>query len=455
VLDFFLCGHGAAAALSTGRREQAKAFLLQMAPCVTSNRAWEICFYYVLSTWDALLENDMPAASAHAEQAMKFADAAGMVQKIAATRLGMAHVLHAGRAFVEADRYLDEALTICAQNGFRQTAFACRLAKAEFALDRGDRRQAIVALQEALPVARERGYVNAYYWRPAVMTGLCMLALEAEIETRFVQDLIRRRNLVPAQAPVQLENWPWPLRIYTLGRFSAVKDQQPIRTSGKQQRKPLELLKALIAFGGRNVSETVLAEALWPDAEGDAAHQVLATTLKRLRNLLGYREAVRLQGRKLTLDARYVWVDSWPLEQLLNKASQALREHRPDDAWPLCEKALSLYSGAFLQGEAEYPWAVTAANRLRGKLVKLLGQVGRQWEYDENWAGAVACYEKGLEVDSLSEELYQRLMICHQKNGHTAEAISTYGRCRDTLSALLHIEPSPRTQQLFRALNPR
>jgi hypothetical protein len=46
-------------------------------------------------------------------------------------------------------------------------------------------------------------------------------------------------------------------------------------------------------------------------------------------------------------------------------------------------------------------------------------------------------------------------MICHQKNGHTAEAISTYGRCRDTLSALLRIEPSPRTQQLFRALNQR
>jgi hypothetical protein len=41
----------------------------------------------------------------------------------------------------------------------------------------------------------------------------------------------------------------------------------------KTQRKPLELLKALIAFGGRAVLEEQLTEALWPEAKGHAAHQ--------------------------------------------------------------------------------------------------------------------------------------------------------------------------------------
>ncbi len=61
------------------------------------------------------------------------------------------------------------------------------------------------------------------------------------------------------------------------------KRSRPVRFTGKAQRKPLALLQALVAFGGQRVREDRLSEALWPDADGDAAHQALSTTLHRLR----------------------------------------------------------------------------------------------------------------------------------------------------------------------------
>ena len=59
-------------------------------------------------------------------------------------------------------------------------------------------------------------------------------------------------------------------------------------------------------------------------------------------------------------------------------------------------------------------------------------------------------YKKGLEIDTFAESLYQRLMICYQQTGCTAEAIAVYQRCRTNLSNGLCIAPSRETE-LIRA----
>jgi hypothetical protein len=98
------------------------------------------------------------------------------------------------------------------------------------------------------------------------------------------------------------------LRIYT---ESSSVDGKPLRSSGKAQHKPLDLLKALIAFGGRDVNTRILTEALWPDADGDAAQGAFDATLHRLRRLLGVDNAVQLKDGKLSLNENLCWVDAW------------------------------------------------------------------------------------------------------------------------------------------------
>jgi hypothetical protein len=54
--------------------------------------------------------------------------------------------------------------------------------------------------------------------------------------------------------------------IYTLGRFELVLDGMPLRFKGRAPLRALELLSALIAAGGRAVTEELLSYAEWPDA---------------------------------------------------------------------------------------------------------------------------------------------------------------------------------------------
>ena len=61
-----------------------------------------------------------------------------------------------------------------------------------------------------------------------------------------------------------IADWPWAFRVTTLGRFSLLRHGEPVTFSGKAQRRPLELLRVLIAHGGREVTEERVTEALWP-----------------------------------------------------------------------------------------------------------------------------------------------------------------------------------------------
>lgn len=115
-----------------------------------------------------------------------------------------------------------------------------------------------------------------------------------------------------------------PVKIYSLGRFLIEIEGSPIRFAAKAQRKPLELLKALVALGGETVPVEQLTESLWPEAEGDKAQGSFASTLHRLRGLIGS-AALRHGDARLTLDPGCCWVDVGAFSCLLQQASRAVR----------------------------------------------------------------------------------------------------------------------------------
>ena len=141
-------------------------------------------------------------------------------------------------------------------------------------------------------------------------------------------------------------------RIYVLGRFRLTTGDTPL-TIHPRSRKPQELLQALIAFGGTEVSAGALIDALWPDSEGDAAYHALETALYRLRQLLGAHDAVRMEGRKLSLNRALLWVDMWDFEAELQS---------PDEPEANGNNRIGrlrrLYQGDFLQHETEKPWVL-------------------------------------------------------------------------------------------------
>jgi DNA-binding SARP family transcriptional activator len=275
--------------------------------------------------------------------------------------------------------------------------------------------------------------------QPSILPRLAAEALAARIETDYVRQIIRRFDL-PAPSSAD-EHWPWPLRIITLGRFEVLREGQPLEFSRKVPKKTLALLKALIAFGGRNVREQLLLDTFWSDEEGDAATRSLTATLHRLRALVGD-DVVMQQGGKLSLDSQRVWVDVWTFESLTTGPTGSAS----------IESLLSLYRGAFLADDEGEPWSVTLRERLRGKFIHLISDVAGRLENTGSCEQAIECYLRGLDADPAIERFYQGLMRCYAQLDRKSEAIAAYQRLKRMLAVLLAIKPSAATEKLYQSL---
>jgi DNA-binding SARP family transcriptional activator len=452
LVDYHLLAQGVYAGFTGGDHTTGRAYLRELAAVTRGPRQLEISHYHFLAGWDAMLAGDLPRCLSHLREGLRGTLVTGSPFPEALNRLALAQALHERGEPDVAREHLARARRIGAGMGSAMIGFMGAMVEADFALARGDAVAGLDALRHGLTVGRERGLLNTPWWRPAMMARLCRRALEAGIEVEYVQRLVRLRRLTLEHPPVELESWPWPVRIYTLGRFGVVKDGTPVHFSGKVQQRPLSLLKAVIALGGRDVAEEQLAEALWPEADGDGAHQALAVTLHRLRRLLGHEEAVLLRGGYVRLASTHCWVDAWAFERLLGKADAARQAGRPEEARALDERGLALYRGGFLDADGQAAWALSARERLRRVFLRRVAGLGRAWEAAGDWGRAVHWYERGLEVDDLAEELYQRLIAGYQRLGRQAEAAVTYERCRQRLADVLGVAPSAETERLGRSL---
>ena len=440
VMDFMIVGEAAAACLGVGDLTRADELLTRMQALEGSRPKLDHTFYWYLRAWRAALGREFERARddmAHALDIMKQLKASSLYMRgllaWAEYQIACGDVAPAHAALVQAEEQLSEV-----EAGMTRLQYDMVATQLAFAA--GDEALGLECLRRWLELTRRSGMLCVVSSLPEPAARLCARALTHGIEVETARAIIRQRRLTPPDDTLP-EHWPWQLRFYTFGRFSVVKDDAPLKTESKGSRKPMELLKALIAFGGREVSEQRLSGALWPDADGGAAHQAFATTLHRLRKLIGAEEWLRLEGNHLTLDTRYVWVDAWAFERDLTRAS--------NKGLVSFERAFALYNGPFL-GAQELPFALPARERLRSRFLRAVTERGGLHEQAENHDQAIACYQRGLEVDPLAEDFYRRLMHCYRRQHRRAEALAVYQRCHQTLTALLGVPPSPETQSLYK-----
>ncbi len=465
VIDVPILGHSASGALSLGEISKAEGYLERLLAVLHMRpTAYGEFFYHNLMAWKCYIEEQHALASMHADLAMERGAASGSPQVMMTNHLIKAIVMHALKDEAGASLHLTEALNICRSIKLYQLEFPGLLIGAKINFDGGYEDSGREFLRKAMAIGREHGYASCYLWVSPMVANLCVKALEAGIETSYVQGLIRRRNLVPDVPVLHLETWPWALEIFTLGQFEIVRDGEAVRFTGKVQQKPLLLLKALIAFGGRDVKEEHLCNALWPDADGDMAHLSFGTTLHRLRQLMGKDKVIVLKEGRLTLNRQSCWVDAFTLEQVLNEAEnlwitcrrcqadpQRLRD-TAEQAIQRTQRAITLYQGQFLKVEPDQTWLLSPQERLRAKYIRGIEALAGYWEAASEPQMAKECYEKALEVDDLAEEFYQHLMVCHHQLGRPAKVLAVYNRCRSVLEARLGIEPSAKTKALLATL---
>ena len=426
-------------------------FIGKIDSSVTSFTVWNKSTYHLIRTREALSRRDTKQASFHVDMASELITNVKSTLSIVFLDVARAHIMHELGKHKEAEDHLSHASSIVSQTSNNYMKFLILLAKARFAIEEGNNALGLLSLREAFALGREGGYVETFIDHPSSMAMLCAKALEAGIEVEYVQDFIRKRNLITEKQHFHLEKWPLPLKIYTLGRFEILKDGEPVQFSRKVQQKPLSMLKALIAFGGKDVREDRIMDALWPEADGDMAYQSFATNLHRLRQLLGYEKAIQRQEKRLTLDDRHCWVDVWAFANILEQADAQWKDGRIDNAVSLMEKAIEIYKGPFLAQETERTWKISLSELLRSKFLRGIEKLGQHWQETGQYEDALDCYLKGLEVDDLAEEFYQGLMNCYRRLGRIADARKVYQRYRKKFFTL-GLDPSIKIEAIYKSL---
>ena len=458
--DHLFFAAGAYASLLAGDGKAAGEYLGKVKAALPSLRRFAESQYEHLCAWHHLLRGDPQGAAAHSEQALARAVSTGAVYPEILFRITAANIAEGLGEHEKARSLLLGLRDRIRSSGNRIFEFMERLTAARIAFGSGDRSGGFATLREGMELGRKQGYVNMFWWwEPMTMARLCAAAVEAGIEVPYSQEMIRKNRLVPDPSVSDLEMWPWRVKVYTLGRFSLVIDGKDLPPTRKIRQKPLLLLKALIALGGREVPEEQLTEILWPAADGDLGHLSLAKTLERLREMLGDDRAVLLRDGRLSLNNRYCWVDVWELERKLGRIDAAqkpgARALNDGEVARLGERVVALYQGKFFAGETFCSGIVTYRERLRSKFLRAVVYAGHRLEQAGEGEKAIVFYQKGLEVDSLSEEIWRCLISCNVRMGRTAEAHAVYRRCCNTLSAVLGVSPSADLQEMLGPASPR
>jgi hypothetical protein len=400
---FQLLVYGYGGALGAGNLAAAQALGRELEARTAGAGRLNLCMYHHAQAWEAMLRKDLMSALQKEKAALRMAIEVGCPLFEVLCRLALAEILADCGDERKCIAHLQTLRGIVEGIDNRHLEFMCLIGFAQIALAHGRQRTGLAALRRGLQLGREYGYSHFLWWRPAAVARVLVQALEAGIEPDYARSLIRRRALVPEQPPLGVEAWPWTYRVQTFGGFRLLRNDEPLgaaggKTAGKAKKRPLELLKLLIAYGGEQVSESKVTDALWPRIDGDSAHRSFTSTLHRLRKFLGEDRAVTLHEGRLSLDRRYFWLDTWAFEQLASDLESADSEQ----VERLLERVLALYRGSFMADDADAAWMIPTRERLRSRFSRLLARICRHWQQRGEDARAQALYEKCLEIDPLA-----------------------------------------------------
>jgi len=452
VYDEFILAYMISSFLNVKDLNSAGKYLKELGSSLNIERRWYRVFYHYLKARKALIQKDFEQALFDIDMTLSLAKKLGYRTGIGWCRPVYAQVLQGLNKIDEAEQHIIEGLSIFSKSKGNQAVLSLLLARAHLKFESNGKPSGIRYLREGLRIGKQHQLLNVFFDHPDVTAKLCAKALQENIEVDYVKSIVQRRGLMLDPPPFDVPNWPWPIKIFTLGKFVVLNNDQPIKFSGKAQKKPLAMLRVLIAAGSNNVSEGKIADILWPDADGDLAHRSFATTLHRLRKLIGTHDALSLSNNRLSLNPGYCWVDAQAFEFLLKQAKiEFTKAETNDRGMTLFKEALELYQGPFLDTELD-AWNIETRERLKSKYLRTVERFGSHLESIGQAEKAIELYHRAADIEPLAENIYCRLMVALKNCGQHSEAIAVYDRCRIILENTLDATPSKETESIYKSL---
>jgi LuxR family transcriptional regulator, maltose regulon positive regulatory protein len=401
----FLLVQGALDAIDRGDLAKAANFVSRMESMLAASPAVFHAQYQQTAALCCFRLGELARAHVHVREMVELGRKIHLPFLEAAIYLGAAFILmetgemEAARKQIDAHKAMPETPSAILK-------YTCLIAEAALALKEGAP-QGLDRLREALVLGRKKGFISPLFsWIPSLMSRLCGAALEAGIEVEHVRHIIKSKNLAPGE-PIP-NAWPWPVKVQTLGGLLITIDDVPLRFTGKVQKRPLALLKFVVAAGGADVPQELIEDTLWPEAEGDAAHDAFKSALARLRKLLNVDGVIEVTGGKVRLPESAVWTDVRILDRIAEETFRLWQDRRRGpavtQAHSLALRLAAIYEGDFLKNDDD-AWIQPFRDRKRivfRKTVTRLSDIFTEAGRDELTA---ILHEHALNVGFSSDEL--------------------------------------------------
>ena len=243
------------------------------------------------------------------------------------------------------------------------------------------------------------------------------------------------------------------LEIRLLGALQVKVGNSTVPPKGWTTRKARELF-AMLAYHGRPVAASKMAEVLWPHG-GDKVKTNLHTTVSRARKAL--RQAAGEEHTPLQSDGDFyllnpdlsTWCDVHEFEKLAKLATQGSEEGTLSKSKEQAAlKCLALYQGDFLEGIWE-EWTFQPRTNLRETWFAVQLRLSEHYLAEKNLKAAENCYREMLVKEPCREEAHLGLIKAALSQGRKDQAVTTYHNYVELLKKEMNVEPSPEVKRLY------
>lgn len=291
------------------------------------------------------------------------------------------------------------------------------------------------------------------------LAGFCRLVGEALVRglPRFsVCSAAAARSLMEDSLQSERRgDHPLRLRVHFLGSFRVYLNDTLIEEwPGHKAR---QLFAYLVYHHKRRICRDVLMDKFWPHSTPDSARNCLNVTLHTIRAALQqaspHQEVIlfKAEGYQFAPELG-IELDTETFLQEWSQAQEAERVGQPAAALRHYEAAARIYQGDFLEEFLYESWADMERENLAEIWLVIMDRMSGYYAADGQPGTAITLCEQILQKDNCREEIYRRLMLCHNRLGQRDKAIRVFRRCSEVLHTVLEVKPSVATRQLYQEI---
>lgn len=248
---------------------------------------------------------------------------------------------------------------------------------------------------------------------------------------------------------------PEQLHINMLGGCSLSYKNRIISDQVIRSKKPWLLLEYLIAFRDRELSQTELIDAIYPEGKSDNPVNALKTLVHRIRAMLG--ELDFSDGKNLILQARgtYMWNNTMHFDLDID-LFDALYSYAvsttsvPEEQLECLLAALALYTGDLLPKSSMESWVIQLSAYYHNRYIDGVRRACELLHERSRYEEIVSICQNAVKIDPYEESIYYHLILALIDLGRHQTALTVYKDMTNLFFREFGVTPSENLTALYR-----